>query len=68
MADCILLIYLYLIQVAAISKLLPSSLLKDAAKIQTSKKNCGQGCAAKELSYIAGEHLHRSNHVRIHIY
>ena len=38
MADCILLIYLHLIQVAAISKLLPSSVLEDAAKIQTSKK------------------------------
>ena len=38
MADCILFIYLHPIQAAAINNILPSSLLKDAAKIQMSLK------------------------------
>ena len=53
MADCILFIYLHPIQAAAINTL-PSSLLKDAAKIQMSTKkkkptNCWQGNAAKGI-------------------
>ena len=48
MADCILFIYLHPIQAAAINTL-PSSLLKDAAKIQmsTKKKKTNQLLARK---------------------
>lgn len=38
MADFILFVYLHPIQAAAINNILPSSLLKDAAKIQMSTK------------------------------
>ena len=46
MADCILFIYLHPIQAAAINTL-PSSLLKDAAKIQMSTKKTNPLLARK---------------------
>ena len=67
MADCILLIYLHPIQAAAINNILPSSLLEDAAKIQMSKKKkkklLARKCSKGEFSYVAGGHVHWSNHI-----
>ena len=51
MADFILFIYLHPIQAAAINNILPSSLLKDAAKIQMStKKNKKTQLLARKCS------------------
>lgn len=72
MADCILFIYLHPIQAAAINTL-PSSLLKDAAKIQMStKKKKKQPTAGKEMQqrefpHVAGRHVHWSNHTGAHL-
>lgn len=75
MADSILLIYLHPIQTATTNNLLPTSLLDDATKIQTSlkkqqknktKKTDGKAVQQGELSHIAGGHVHSSNYVGKH--
>lgn len=71
MADCILFIYLHPIQAAAINNILPSSLLKDAAKIQMSlkkkKKTVGKEMQQREFPYVAGGHVHWSDHIGAHL-
>lgn len=72
MADCILFIHFHPIQAAAINNILPSSLLKDAAKfkcLQKTKQNptVGKEMQLKEFPHVAGSHVHRSNHTRAHL-